>query len=361
MTAHSSAATGMISTWFVEDLLLQREDTTITHIVQAIGSSSVDKGTKFASEVCPTSKATIYGSYKEVYEDPNVDIVYIGTPHGFHKRDCLEAIAAGKPILCEKAFTLNGREAREVFDAAKEKGVYVAEAMWLRHRPLVKDVQRLLHEEKVIGNIQRAFCDFGDKQDLVNHPESSRHVNPVLGPGSLLDLGIYCLTWITLALDPSTPTKSESPSVLATQTHWKHVETSTSAILRYASTGRVGMLTSTHNANGFPDLIARIQGSEGYIEVHGPCPSEPNGFTIYTNYSGAPGARERHREEIKSYKYPVEGRGYQYEADSAAQDVLAGRLESSVMPWAETIRMMELMDEIRRQGGTVFPADQVTQ
>lgn len=336
---------------------MSRDDAPVRHVIQAIGSSSVEKGQGFASRVCPKSSPTIYGSYEEVYRDPNVDILYIGTPHGFHKKNCLDAIAARKPILCEKAFTLNARDAREVFQAAKEKGVYVAEAMWLRHRPIVKRIQKLVHEEKVIGDVFRAFSDFGDFQDVPNLPPTSRYKNPALGPGSMLDLGIYSLTWVTLALDPGTPLKSEAPTVLATQSHWEDIEIATSVILRYPSTGRQGIVSSTTTANGFPDMIARIHGTKGSIEVHGPCPSDPTGFTVYTNYSGEPGARERHRKEVNFYDYTVPGRGYQFEADNAGLDVLAGRLESAVMPWSETVRIMEVIDEIRRQGGTVYAVD----
>lgn len=347
----------MISTWFVEDLLLDRDDAPVKHIVQAIGSSSVEKGKSFAAKVCPDSKATIYGSYDEVYRDPNVDIVYIGTPHGFHKKNCLDAIAARKPILCEKAFTLNARDAREVFDAARKNNVYVAEAMWLRHRPIVAHIKKLIHEEKVIGDIFRAFSDFGDFQDVANLPETSRHRNPALGAGSMLDLGIYALTWVTLALDAGSPTKSENPKVLASQTHLNGTEVATSVILQYPSNGRQGVVTSTHTANGYADIAARIQGTKGSLEVYGPCPSDPMGFKVFTNYSGEPGARERSRQELQSFDYTVPGRGYQFEADNSALDVLAGRTESSIMPWSETVRIMEVMDEIRRQGGTVYAAD----
>ncbi|KAJ2978915.1 hypothetical protein NUW58_g7342 [Xylaria curta] len=150
-------ATGLISFWFVEDIVLSRPDAPVKHVIQAIGSSSKAKGEAFAAKHCPNSKPTIYDSYEAACKDPEVDIVYIGTPHSFHKQNCLDAIAHGKNVLCEKAFCLNAREAREVFAAAKEKGVYVAEAMWLRHRPLFKTLMKLLHEEKVIGDRHRAI------------------------------------------------------------------------------------------------------------------------------------------------------------------------------------------------------------
>ena len=350
-------ATGLISTWFVEDLMLSRDDAPVKHVIQAVGSSSLEKGRAFTATVCPQCQPTIYGSYEEMYQDPNVDIVYIGTPHGLHKRNCLDAIAAGKAVFCEKAFTLNARDAKEVFVAAKEKGVYVAEAMWLRHRPVFRHIRKLLHEDKAIGEVFRAYSDFGDFQDIANLPPTSRHRNPELGAGSLLDLGIYSLTWVSMALDHRNPEQSETPSIHAFQTHLLGTEVGTSVLLQYPSSGRQGVITSTHQANGFPDILARIQGTEGHIDVHGPGASDPIGFTIYTNYSGQPGARERERKVIKSFDYSSAERGYQYEADNAALDVFAGRLESAIMPWAETIRILEVMDEIRRQGGTVYVAD----
>ena len=160
--------------------------------MQAIGSSSVEKGKAFAAKHLKhaTTQPTIYASYDEVYADPNVDCVYIGSPHGFHKRDLLAAIAAGKNILCEKAFTINAREAREVFDAARKKGVYVHEAMWLRHRPMIADLRKLLYEDKAIGDVFRTTSDFQMHVDIPNLPSTSRLKDLSLGAGSLLDIGI---------------------------------------------------------------------------------------------------------------------------------------------------------------------------
>ncbi|KAF6825936.1 dimeric dihydrodiol [Colletotrichum musicola] len=350
-------ATGMISSWFVEDLLISRPDAKVRHVVQAIGSSSIDRGTDFAKKYCPSSQPAIYGSYAEVYADPAVDIVYIGTPHAFHKQNCLDAIEAGKPVLCEKAFTLNARDARQVFAKAEEKGVYVAEAMWLRHRPLVRNLRRLLHEEKAIGDVFRVYSEFGLEMDIPNLPDDSRYKQPHLGAGSLLDLGIYALTWAMLGLDPGTPNESERPKILAAQTHCGEVEVTTSVILQYPSTGRQGVVTSTTMATGNPDVLARIQGTDGSVEVHGTVPSDPEAFTVYPKFWRDQNAGIVKRDEGKRYDYKPVGRGYYWEADNAALDVLAGKLQSDVMPWAETIRVMEIMDEIRRQGGTVYPHD----
>ncbi|KAE8353523.1 hypothetical protein BDV28DRAFT_106547 [Aspergillus coremiiformis] len=345
--------TGLISQWFVEDLVLDRPDAKVNHIIQAIGSSALEKGNQFAAKYCPQSSPTIYGSYEEVYNDPAVDVVYIGTPHSFHKQNCLDAIRAGKPILCEKAFTLNAAEAREVLAAAAEKNVYVHEAMWLRHRPLVHELRRLLHEEKVIGDVFRTFADFALNLDIPSLPPTSRYRDPALGAGSLLDIGIYSLTWAMLTLDPGSPASSELPRISASQTHLHGVEVTSSVLLKYASSGRQGIVTSTTMQPVDPVHIAQIQGTKGYINVEGPTPSMPLSFTVYERVGGGSSAKTVE----KKYDFPRIGRGYFYEADNTALDILAGKKENALMPWSETIRVMEIMDEIRRQGGTKYAVD----
>lgn len=117
----------MISSWFASDLCLDRPDAKAKHVVQAIGSSSTAKGEAFVSKHCPSQGPTIYDSYSGVYQDPDVDIVYIGTPHVMHCQNALDAIAAGKNVLCEKPMALNARDAQRMIDAAREKGVFLME------------------------------------------------------------------------------------------------------------------------------------------------------------------------------------------------------------------------------------------
>ncbi|KAI1260611.1 dimeric dihydrodiol dehydrogenase [Xylariaceae sp. FL1019] len=348
--------TGLISSWFVADLVMPRTDAKAHHVIQAIGSSRLDKSREFASKHLKdaTVQPSVYGSYDEVYADPDVDCVYIGSPHGFHKRDCLAAIAAGKNVLCEKAFTINAREAREVFDAAKKKGLYVAEAMWLRHKPLVLNLQKLLHEDKIIGDVFRTSCDFQMLLDIAELPPTSRYKDLQLGAGTLLDIGIYSLTWCLLTLDPNPVDKVETPNIMAAQTFVDGVEVTTSAILHYKSTGRQGLVTSTsERKKERPYIVAMIDGTNGSIEVEGNVPSHPTAFTVYPRCTG-----DEKPTPAKRYDYARPQQGFQYEADQTALDIAAGRSESAVMPWSETIRVLEMMDEIRRQGGTRYPQDE---
>ena len=345
----------MISSWFVEDLVLEWENKRVRHIIQAIGSSNAQKGNDFAKKHCPDQSPTIYGSYKEIYRDADVDIVYIGTPHGFHYRDCLEAIRAGKNVLCEKSFTINAKQAREIFDAARENNVYIAEAMWLRHRPLYLELSRLLHEEKIIGDVFRVFADFASGVDIASLPASSRYCDLALGAGSLLDIGVYSLTWLRVALGY----QNDLPQIVAKQTHEEGIEVTTSAILQYSS-GRQGICTSTTKALGAPgEVFAVVHGTNGYVEIEGRTPSAPESFTVWKKLTGNPDRAYFPREacEGKKYEFAKIGRGFVWEADNTALDVLKGRKESKVMPWNETLYMMDIMDEIRLQGGTSYPGE----
>ena len=222
----------MISQWFVEDLVLEREDAPVKHIVQCIGGRDMDKCSEFAKKYCPNETPQLYDSYTGVYNDPAVDVVYIGTPHAFHKQNMLDAIAAGKNILCEKAFTINAAEAREVIEAAQAANVYVHEAMWLRHRPLVHKLRKLLFEDQVIGNVYRTFADFALEVDIASLPPTSRYRDLSLGAGTLLDTGIYSLTWAILTLDPGSPVNSEKPLALGAQSHQEGIEVNTSILLQ---------------------------------------------------------------------------------------------------------------------------------
>lgn len=331
----------------------------MNHVIQAIGSSNLQKGQEFANKYCPEQTPRVYGSYGQVYLDTEVDIVYIGTPHGYHYRDCMEAIAAGKNVLCEKAFTLNAEQAKQIFKAAESKGVYIAEAMWLRHRPLFRELKRLLHEDKIIGDVVRVFSDFASGVDIASLPPTSRYRDLTLGAGSLLDIGVYSLTWVVIALDGTGST--EMPSIIATQTHEEGVEVTTSAILHYPSTGRQGVSTCTTKVLGPPgEVFAVVHGSHGYVEIEGRTPSAPESFTVWAKPgAGNPDRCLFPREMCRGKKFDFAkiGRGFAWEAENTALDVLAGRKESSIMPWAETIRIMEIMDEIRRLGGTVYPGE----
>ncbi|OJJ61905.1 hypothetical protein ASPSYDRAFT_595432 [Aspergillus sydowii CBS 593.65] len=344
--------TGLISSWFTKDITLPRRTPSAAHTIQAIGSSSLEKGnaflTKHLSALSP--RPTVYPNYKGVYTDPAVDIIYIGTPHGLHKQHCLDAIAHGKHILCEKAFTLNASEAREVLAAAKAKGVFIMEAMWTRFHPLTSNLRQALYTDKVIGDVRRTFCDFGLDKDIASLPADSRLKDPRMGAGSLLDIGIYALTWGLLTLDSEL---KEKPRVTATQTLRDGIDIASSFILHYPSTGRQGILTSTTEART-PEVFMKIEGSEGYITVEGPAASAPRAFTVYPKIGSTGTSAEKER---KRYEFEPEGMGFYFEADAVAGSISRGEKENEIMSHSETVRVLEILDEIRAQGGARFPQE----
>lgn len=343
-------ATGMISSWFVKDLVLDRPDAKARHIIKAIGSSSQEKGQTFSQQYCPKESPTIYGSYEEVYADPSVDIVYIGTPHAFHARNCLDAIAHGKHVLCEKAFTLNASQAREVFAAAKERGVFVMEAMWTRFFPLMRALQTKIHEENVIGRVQRVFCDFALDMNIDALPHDSRLKNPALGAGSLLDIGIYALTWGLLAADPYIAEKAQTPGILASQRLSNGTDVATAAILSYPSGVQAIVTSSLSFATAHQ--FCRIEGTEGFILVEGPGTSVPESFTVHSKDKDGVVVADG-----KSFSFNKPGMGFYWEADAVAIDIAKGKTENDIMPWGETLRVLEILDEVRRQGGAKYACD----
>ena len=348
----------MISSWFVSDLTLARPNAPVTHTIAAVGSSSISKGEAFVSKHIANvrPKPTLYDNYEAVYNDPNVDIVYIGTPHSFHKRNCLDAIAAGKNILCEKPFAINAREAEEVLAAAKAKGVFIMEAMWTRFHPLMIELRKQVFEEKVIGDVRRTFCDFGLDMPIASLPGDSRLKQRELGAGSLLDIGVYSLTWGLMTLDDGVGDDAAEVDVLASQTLVEGLDVATSMMLKYKQSGRQGVLTSTLEAKS-EEVFCRVEGMEGYITIGGVAASSPSKFVVYPKVAmpgkGDTGAAEKGKE----FRFEFEGMGFHFEADAVALDVLAGNKENAIMPHSETLRVMRIMDEVRRQGGASFPQD----
>ncbi|KAL5002211.1 hypothetical protein BDV10DRAFT_158600 [Aspergillus recurvatus] len=348
--------TGLISSWFTKDITLLRKSPAATHKIQAIGSTSLEKGHAFVKTHLRSlnPKPTVYPNYRGVYDDPEVDIVYIGTPHGLHKQHCLDAIAAGKHVLCEKAFTLNATEAREVLAAAQAEGVFIMEAMWTRFHPLIPKLKHVLFHEQAIGDVRRTFCDFGLDMDIASLPDTSRLKDPAMGAGSLLDIGIYALTWGLLTLE-SDSNIVERPRVAAAQTLRNGVDIASSFILHFPSTGRQGILTSTTEART-PEIFMRIEGSDGYIMVEGVAASAPRAFTVYPKV-GSKSVGADAGTEGKRYEFELEGMGFYFEADAVAESISQGKTENEVMSHGETVRVLEILDEIRAQGGARFPGE----
>ena len=366
----------------MKDLTLRRPNAAATHIISAIGSSSLNKARAFAEECLASAPEppTCHGSYDEVYNSPSVDIIYIATPHAFHLQNCLSAIASGKHVLCEKPIALNAQQAHQIMTAARSKSLFVMEGMWTRFFPLVHKLQKLLHEDKKIGDVRRVFCDFGLDMPLSSLPKTSRLKDVSLGAGSLLDIGIYALTWGLLAMQSpldhhnqlDNDRKDEeidwkkSLKVFSAQTLEDGVEVATSMILFHPQSGKQGILTSSlmHKTD---DTFCRIEGSLGTILVSGDTASMPSAITIRMKATGAGkdlGDKKAKLdrggnmdETILTFEESNGGKGFYYEADAVAVDISNGRLESETMPLGESLGVLEIMDRVRKDGGAKFPQD----
>ena len=305
-------ATGGIAKKMADTINLMDEVT-----LYAVASRSLEKANAFATEY-GVEKA--YGSYDELLSDPKVDLVYIATPHHTHKDLMLECINKGKNILCEKAFTINKKEAEEVFVAAKAKGVLVAEAIWTRYMPSLYLIKSLMTK---IGTITSISANLGYKISQVE-----RINDPKMGGGALLDLGVYPINF-ALMVHPEILSGISGLCVKAES----GVDIKDSISLRF-SDGVMATLftdaTTTTNRRGY------IYGTEGFIEVENiNCPEE---IRLYDS--------SRIPQLLETYKISVKT-GYEFELLSCKKAIEEGLLECPEMPHAETLRVMGLLDALR--------------
>ncbi|KAL9614122.1 MAG: hypothetical protein Q9167_001407 [Letrouitia subvulpina] len=374
-------ATGMIAETFTKDLLLdpkKRGVNDVKHTVAAAASStSSDRAKKFLEDCKCPSGASAYGSYQELVKDPNVDIIYVATPHSHHYQNVMLCFEAGKAVLCEKSFTTNAAQAKKLYETAKEKKLFLMEAVWTRFFPLSAQIRRVI-EEGGLGAVHRVIADnsFGDDIEET-YGTKNRMVNMDLAGGALLDLGIYSITWVFQTLYHTLPLQSrQPPKVVSAMTpyHATGADEMTSMILTFPNApgpGPVGTPdgSSVHAAHGIalttlrvasdPDRrnsarpAIRIQGTKGEIQVDGPAyrPMHWRFIPLLTHEEKVAGEKQ-----VEEHDCPfVEGHGMFFEADECARCVRDGKLESEVMGWQESVVIMEVMDEVRRQAGMRYP------
>jgi predicted dehydrogenase len=271
----------------------------------------------------------------------------------------LDAIAAGKHVLCEKPFTITAQESRDVIAVAKTKGVFLMEGMWLRFRPLVRELQKKLFEDRVIGDVNRVLCDFSMYMGEVDRVRSRTEPPPypALPPGLMLEAGVYPLTWGLLALEEQPGRSKERPAVLAAAKLFHGIDIATSVILHYPASGRQAILSMSMETKTDRPLC-RIEGTKGHIIVEGLVGSHPDSFTVFhKSDKPEPGLPFAFHQVGQKFSFNQEGWGFYYEADAVALDIAAGRKENAIMPWSETVRVMEIIDEVRKQVGLRFPQD----
>ncbi|KKZ59182.1 hypothetical protein EMCG_05429 [[Emmonsia] crescens] len=340
----------------------------ISHTISAVASStSRERAQKFISDNSIPQPCAAYGSYEDLVNDPNIDIVYIATPHSHHFQNTMLALNAGKHVLCEKALTVNAAQARILVETARQKKLFLMEAVWTRFFPLSVQIRDLIGKGE-IGEVLRVIADTscGSTDPEGEWGTTHRMVNMDLAGGVLLDLGIYSLTWVFQTLYHTQPlAQRKPPSSISSQMVHYHVtgaDESTTILLEFPHSAPAG----THKAQGvamtnfrlISDLdgkwsagpSVRIQGTKGEIQVFG-YPFHPDSFKVIP--LKVPGEEWEITEVVG--EFPGNGKGMYWEADEAARCVRDGKLESETMSWEESLVIMEVMDEVRRQGGLRYP------
>jgi predicted dehydrogenase len=274
-----------------------------------------------------------YARYEEVFADPDVDIVYVGTPTVFHQRDVAQALEAGKHVLCEKAFTLNAREAEALIALARCQGRFLMEAMWTRFFPIHVRARELL-TQGAIGELHGMIINFVAKAP---YDPKNRFFDVALGAGVLLDTGSYGISWAHQILG-----QPEQVVGLA------HVGESgadyrSAYILKYAA-GQLVTITCCQTSYDVKEAV--VYGSKGKLALHDPW-YKPTAMTLHVE-----------GQKPEQIEMPLGCfNGYEYEACAVMDCIAAGQAECAVMPLDETLAIMKIMDGLRRQWGFRYPSE----
>ena len=295
----------------------------------AVGSRSAEGAASFAHAF---EAPLAFGSYEELVACPDIDIVYIATPHPMHAANAILALRAGKAVLCEKPFAMNRREAGEMVALARAKKLFLMEAMWTRFMPALGEVRRVIASGE-IGAVTQLHADFGFSAT----PDPAHRVNdPALGGGALLDLGIYPLS-IACALLGAVETVQAQAIMGETG-----VDLTTAFTMRHAG-GTLSVCSCSLRARAPSELV--VSGMRGSVRMHRMFHMAES---ITVDLLDGPS---------RTISTPWLGNGYAHEAIEAGRCLREGLLESPLMPHDETLAIMGLLDTIRRQIGLRYPAD----
>ena len=295
----------------------------------AIASRSIEKAETFAKQ-WKMKKA--YGSYAELIADKDVDLVYVATPHSHHYDVTREALLAGIPCLVEKAFMANYRQANTIVDLSRERGVFLAEAIWTRYQPVVKMVRDLISSGR-IGTPRLVTATLGYSMG-----DKPRIMRPDLCGGALLDLGVYALNFVRMFFDADIV--SMESQCVKSQTGMDL----TNAMSLVLSDGVLCNLQSSAACVG--DNIGVIAGTDGNLIIDNI--NNPQKITVNTH----------DREFVEDIHVPKQITGYEYQFVACRQALIDGLLEPREMPLEETLYIMELMDGFRKQWGVKYPMDE---
>ena len=293
----------------------------------AVGSRSRDTADSFG-DLFHVKKR--FDSYESMANDPDVDVVYVSTPNSLHRENTLMCLRAGKSVLCEKPFAINAQESAEMIGLARQRGLFLMEAMWTRFLPAIVKLREIL-SEKTIGEVRMLIADFGFRTEM--NPKS-RIFDPNLGGGALLDVGIYPVSLASMVFG--------TPSRITGMAHIGEtgVDEQSAAILGYDK-GELAIIAAAERTH--TPQVAYLLGTEGRIVVNPPF-WRPQTLTL--SVSG----RTEERKEI-----PFKGNGYSYEAAEVNRCLREHKTESDTMPLDETLSIMKTMDAIRSQWGLKYP------
>ncbi|HFD88186.1 MAG TPA: Gfo/Idh/MocA family oxidoreductase [Gammaproteobacteria bacterium] len=314
-----------------------------------------------------------YDSFDALLANPDVDVVYIATPHHRHRDDSLKCFAAGKAVLCEKPFTLNAREATEVIAMAREKKLFCMEAMWMRFIPLIREIKRRIDAGE-IGDVQMLKADFGYP---IGFDPESRFFSLEKGGGSLMDRGIYTLSLANYLL-------GQHETLVSHAAIGKTGVDEQSACLLGYEKGAIADLASTLTTYGTNEAV--VMGNRGQIRIHDPF-YRPSRISLQKFPAAEPvevpaigesaGMKQKLKDNAlvqklyrlvspvleklggaKTISQPFAGDGYQFEIEEVTQCLQRGDTESAVMPLDDTLAIMETMDAMRQQWGLRYPQEQ---
>ena len=296
------------------------------HAIGAVGSRSFENAQKFSAAF----GGTAYGSYEELVADPTIDAVYVATPHPAHHDNVVLALNAGKPVLCEKPFSVNAKQAQSMIDAAARNKTALMEAMWARFLPHYAKVREIV-DSGVLGPILSIHADHGQRLADQGIP---RLIEPALAGGALLDLGIYPVSFAHMIL--GNPMHVTSQAVMTD----KGVDAQTSMIFTYED-GAQAVLTTTMIEQ--TPCRAVVAGLHGWLEID------------RTFYNPAEMRVVLNDGTVTEYSNNYTGHGLREQAETFKQLVLAGKLESEILTWKDTVDIMKTLDTVRAQIGLKYP------
>lgn len=318
-------APGGIAHMFASDLRTAGLDLT------AVGSRRIETATAFAAEF---DIPHAHGSYEELVSDPDVDIIYIANPHPMHKDSAILALSHGKHVLVEKPFTLNADEAEEVRQLAEDRGLLAMEAMWTRYLPHMVRIREII-AEGTLGEIRSVIADHTQK---ISSDPSHRLNSLELGGGSLLDLGIYPISFAWDVLG------GPLAVVAAARLGETGVDVEVATIMTHVG-GAISTSISASQSAG-PNT-AHIIGTDARIDI------DRVWYTATSFRVVAPDGTI-----LEDYVSQVDGRGMQYQALAAEQLVAAGLTDGEVLPIEETVAIMSTLDEVRELIGVRYPGEE---